>query len=54
MGGLHDIALPEAACPQAGCLLESMDAAGMALDCGFEHGGDGEDLPWDHAEAELP
>jgi len=33
MGGLHDVALPEAACPQTGCVLESFDAAGVALDC---------------------
>ena len=29
----HDLALPESACPQAGCLLECFDAAGIALDC---------------------
>jgi hypothetical protein len=38
MGSLHGSALPEAACPQAGCLLESLDAGGMALDCGMERG----------------
>ncbi|WP_158497812.1 hypothetical protein [Pseudoxanthomonas suwonensis] len=47
MGGLHDIALPEAACPQTGCLLESMDAAGMALDCGAELHGDAGNPAWD-------